>query len=87
MVRLAGALRDRAGVHVAVVDVPAVLALGIAAAGEGGHALLKREHRPSARRYGLWTEVEGPLTHILDGPTTAVSLTRLCRERSACCKF
>jgi hypothetical protein len=34
----AGALRDRADMHVAIVDVPAVLALGIAAAGELGHA-------------------------------------------------
>ena len=36
-------LRDRADADVAVIDVPAfILGFGIAAAGEGGHALLKR---------------------------------------------
>ena len=34
--------RDRADVHVTVIDVPAVRAFGISAAGEGGHAPLKR---------------------------------------------
>jgi hypothetical protein len=57
--RDAGALRDRADVDVAEVDVPTVLALRIAAAGEGGHAPLKRglgqqaiapEVRPSAAK-------------------------------------
>ena len=33
----AGAVRDRADMDVAVIDVPAVLAFGIAAASEGGH--------------------------------------------------
>jgi hypothetical protein len=33
----AGADRDRADVDVSVIDVPAVLAFGIAAAGELGH--------------------------------------------------
>jgi hypothetical protein len=61
-VRLAGALCDRAGVHVAVIDVPAVLALGISAAGEGLHALLKRRSLPSASRYGLWIEMRRPLS-------------------------
>jgi hypothetical protein len=41
-VRLAGATRDRADVYIAEIDVPAVLAFGIPAAGEFGHALLKR---------------------------------------------
>ena len=39
----AAAHRDSADLHVAVIDVPAVAAFWIAAAGEGGHALLKRE--------------------------------------------
>jgi hypothetical protein len=38
----AGADRDRAAMDVAVIDVPAVLAFGISAAGESGHVLLKR---------------------------------------------
>jgi hypothetical protein len=33
----AGASRDRADMDIAVIDVPAVRALGIAAAGKGGH--------------------------------------------------
>jgi hypothetical protein len=36
--------RDRAHVHVAIVDVPTVVAFGIAAAGECGHAVLKRSN-------------------------------------------
>jgi hypothetical protein len=35
--RTADADRDRADVHVAVIDVPAALAFGVAAAGELGH--------------------------------------------------
>src|SRR5258708_1273437 len=43
MVRNADALGDRAGVHVTVIDVPAFLRdFQIPAAGEFGHALLKR---------------------------------------------
>jgi hypothetical protein len=38
MVRNADADRYRADVHVAVIDVPAIGTLGVAAAGEGGHA-------------------------------------------------
>jgi hypothetical protein len=34
--------RDRAYLNVTVVDVPSVGAFGVRAAGEGGHALLKR---------------------------------------------
>jgi len=42
-VRIAGTDRDGAGVDIAVIDVPAFLAgFGISAAGEFGHALLKR---------------------------------------------
>jgi hypothetical protein len=37
-----GSERNRADVNIAVIDVPAVVAFGIATAGEGGHALLKR---------------------------------------------
>jgi hypothetical protein len=41
---IADALNDRAGVNVAVIDVPAFLAvLWRSAAGEGGHVPLKRE--------------------------------------------
>jgi hypothetical protein len=36
--RNAGKAGDRADAHVAVIDVPAVLAFGITAAGEDGHA-------------------------------------------------
>jgi len=41
---VADAPRDRAGVNVAVVDVPAVWAFRVSAAGEGGHAASKRDH-------------------------------------------
>ena len=40
--RTADADRDRGDVHVAVIDVPAVGAFGIASAGELGYAALKR---------------------------------------------
>jgi hypothetical protein len=40
--RTAGASRNRAHAHVAVIDVPAVAAFGIASAGEIGHELFKR---------------------------------------------
>jgi hypothetical protein len=40
--RYAGAERDRAHVDVAAIDVPVVVAFGVAAAGECGHAPLKR---------------------------------------------
>jgi hypothetical protein len=41
--------RDHPGVHVAIVDVPAFLAgIGTSAAGEGGHAPLKSDHRVEA---------------------------------------
>jgi hypothetical protein len=36
-VRDAGADRDRVDMDVAVIDLPAVLAFGMAAASEGGH--------------------------------------------------
>jgi hypothetical protein len=43
VVRVARALRDRANVHIAIIDEPAFLAdVRIEAAGEGGHAPLKR---------------------------------------------
>jgi len=50
MVRNADADCYRADVHVAIIDVPAVLAFEIAAAGEGGHALLKRGQGRQANR-------------------------------------
>jgi hypothetical protein len=53
VMRNAGAERDRAHVHVAIIDVPAVLAFGIAAAGEGGHTLLKRSAERSANYQSL----------------------------------
>jgi hypothetical protein len=40
--RHAGAERDRTDLHIAIVDVPAIRTFGGAAAGEGGHSLLKR---------------------------------------------
>jgi hypothetical protein len=44
IMRNADADRDRADLNVAIVDVPAFLAgMGRSAAGEGGHALLKRD--------------------------------------------
>ena len=43
VVRAAAADRDRADPHVPVIDVPAIFAgIGRSAAGEGGHAALKR---------------------------------------------
>jgi hypothetical protein len=57
MVRNAGADLDRAGVDVAPIDVPAFLRrIGIAAAGEGGHAALKRSQRVAANRPTDWCE-------------------------------
>jgi hypothetical protein len=40
--RIAGAPANRADLHVAVIDVPAIGAFGIAAEGEGGHGPLNR---------------------------------------------
>ena len=40
--RVADAPRDRPGLNVAVIDVPAIWSFGVPAAGEGGHAALKR---------------------------------------------
>jgi hypothetical protein len=52
VMRNAGAHRDRAGLHVPVIDVPAFLAgMGRSAAGEGGHALLKRGPETRTIRY------------------------------------
>jgi hypothetical protein len=54
-VRDAGAERERADVHVAVVDVPAFLAgVMVAAAGEGGHTPLKRDRTELANRSMAW---------------------------------
>jgi len=41
-------------VNVAEIDVPAVLAFWILAAGEGGHGLLKRSRDASGKPLGLW---------------------------------
>ena len=41
VMRLADASRDRADVHVAEIDVPAVLAFGISAAGESRHTRIE----------------------------------------------
>jgi hypothetical protein len=44
LIRIAAADRDRADAHVTIVDVPAFLAgISRSAAGEFGHAPLKRE--------------------------------------------
>ena len=51
---LANTARDRANVNVAEIDVPAVLAFWILAAGEGGHGLLKRSRDASGKPLGLW---------------------------------
>src|SRR6266481_3458325 len=40
--RVADASCDRADTHVTVIDVPAIWPFGVPAAGEGGHAALKR---------------------------------------------
>src|SRR5260370_35227198 len=45
IVRNAGADGDRAGVDVAIIDVPAVLAFWVAAAGEGGHGAIEAPAR------------------------------------------
>jgi hypothetical protein len=49
----AGAERDRSHMHVTIVDVPAVVAFGISAAGESGHAPLKRDRAATTIRYRL----------------------------------
>ena len=53
VVGLANTARDRANVNVAEIDVPAVLAFGIPAAGEGGHGLLKRSRDGGGKPRGL----------------------------------
>ena len=56
VMRVAGADRERASMHVAVIDVPAfVSSFRIAASGEFGHALLKRgvRHQAIAPAVGL----------------------------------
>jgi len=50
---LANTARDRANVNVAEIDVPAILAFGISAAGEGAHGLLKRSLDASGKPLGL----------------------------------
>ena len=46
-----GKVRDRANMHIAKIDVPAVRALGIAAAGDGGDAIGNRVEQS-------WRELE-----------------------------
>jgi hypothetical protein len=54
-VRIADTLRDRTGVDVAKVDQPAFLAvIDGSAAGEGGHAALKRRRERLANRPMDW---------------------------------
>jgi hypothetical protein len=53
----AGTDLDRAGADVAPIDVPAFLRrIGTTAAGEGGHAALKRSQRAAANRPPDWCE-------------------------------
>jgi hypothetical protein len=47
--RVADAPRDRPDADIAIVDVPAIWPFGISAAGEDGHAALKRGLSVSAR--------------------------------------
>jgi len=57
IVRNAGADFDRAGVDIAIINAPAFLRrIGITAAGEGGHAALKRGQRAAANRPTDWRE-------------------------------
>jgi hypothetical protein len=62
-VRIASAGRDGPDVHVTKVDVPAVLAFGVASAGEGGHGLLKRSRTGIGKRYRLRHREEGAALH------------------------
>ena len=66
--------RDRSGVDVTVVDVPAVWALWIATAGEFGHAPLKRGPRGLANRpmgWALeWSDTP-PIGAVEKGPETS----------------
>jgi hypothetical protein len=77
---IASADRDRAGVHIPVVDVPAFLAgISRSAAGEFGHALLKRGLSGCAL-------ISGPvifwgLSLLADRPTRAALFWRLQRWR------
>jgi hypothetical protein len=53
----AGTDLDRAGVDIATINVPAFLRrIGTTAAGEGGHAALKRSQRAAANRPTDWCE-------------------------------
>src|SRR6266516_7309688 len=49
VVRIAGATRDRADTHIAVIDVPAVRAFLVRPAGEVGHAHIKAQARRSGK--------------------------------------
>jgi hypothetical protein len=60
IMRVAGADRDRADVQVTVVDVPAFVDFRIAAAGESGHALLKRGPNAPAIAQNVGLRRSGP---------------------------
>jgi hypothetical protein len=55
-----GSNRDRADVHITVVDPPAFLVgVGVAAAGKSGHAPLKRESLPADSSQDSFSAVAG----------------------------
>jgi hypothetical protein len=60
--RAAGAARDRADLDVTIVDVPAILALRVASAGEGGHrpSFRRSTARANYQSLGAWNEAELP---------------------------
>jgi hypothetical protein len=69
--RDADTLGNRADMHVALIDVPPALALGIAAAGEGGHSVIEAR----------WTYIDKPLG--LEGwPQTTANSNIVYKTRS-----
>jgi hypothetical protein len=52
--RAAGAARNRSDMHIAVIDVPAILAFGITAAGEGGHGFIEARWPSATQIINRW---------------------------------
>ena len=74
--RLSSASRDRADVQVTKINVPAILALGVAAAGEFGHVPLKRPATGEANRQSLGDRNAATLQRVGAVGVTSVSRVR-----------
>ena len=70
----AAADRDRAGVNIAVINVPAVRVFGVAAAGEGRHTLLKRGPKGESNRPTGWAWNRSGSLRIVHAEKSAVGL-------------